>query len=48
MKNRNIKIVTIGDCYVGKTSIIRRYVDNQYSKDYNYTVGLNFLKKIID
>jgi Ras-related protein Rab-7A len=47
MRNRNIKIVTIGDCYVGKTSIIRRYVENQYSHDYNYTVGLNFLKKII-
>ena len=47
MKYKNIKIVTIGDCYVGKTSIIRRYIENQFSKDYNYTVDLNFFKKII-
>ena len=47
MKKRNIKIVSIGDCYVGKTSIIRRYIENQYTQDYNYTVGINYLSKAI-
>ena len=26
---RNIKIVILGDCYVGKTSVINRYIENQ-------------------
>lgn len=47
MKSINIKIVTIGDCYVGKTSIIRRYVENQYNSEYSYTIALNFLRKNI-
>ena len=44
---RNIKIVILGDCYVGKTSVINRYIENQYSTDYKYTIGLNFLKKVV-
>lgn len=47
MNRRNIKIVILGDCYVGKTSIIKRYVNNEYHPDYKYTIGLNFLTKEI-
>ena len=45
MKSKNIKIVTLGDCYVGKTSILKRHIENKYSTDYKYTIGLNFLNK---
>lgn len=37
------KFIIIGDHDVGKTSIVRRYVDNKFSKDYRATIGLNIL-----
>mgnify|MGYP003351278271 CR=1 FL=1 len=48
LKNkRNIKIVILGDCYVGKTSILKRYVENKYNNDYKYTIAINFLVKTV-
>ncbi len=37
------KFVIIGDHEVGKTSIIRRFVENKFSLDYRATIGLNIL-----
>jgi small GTP-binding protein len=37
------KFVIIGDHEVGKTSIIRRFVENKFSFDYRATIGLNIL-----
>jgi len=37
------KFVIIGDFAVGKTSIVRRYVDQTYSADYRSTIGLNVM-----
>ena len=37
------KFVIIGDLKVGKTSIVRRFVDKKFSKDYRSTIGLNIL-----
>lgn len=37
------KFIVIGDHEVGKTSIIRRYVENNFSDDYRTTIGLNIL-----
>ncbi|TFG15189.1 MAG: GTP-binding protein [Promethearchaeota archaeon] len=37
------KFIIIGDHEVGKTSIVRRYVDNKFNKDYRATLGLNIL-----
>ncbi|MFX1553564.1 MAG: GTP-binding protein [Promethearchaeota archaeon] len=37
------KFVIIGDHEVGKTSIIRRFVENKYTEDYRATIGLNVL-----
>ncbi|MHA1257359.1 MAG: GTP-binding protein, partial [Promethearchaeota archaeon] len=37
------KFVIIGDFAVGKTSIVRRYVDQTYSVDYRSTIGLNVM-----
>jgi len=37
------KFIIIGDHKVGKTSIVRRYVDKKFSKDYRATIGINIL-----
>jgi Ras-related protein Rab-11A len=39
------KFIVIGDHEVGKTALIRRYVDNKFSHDYRTTIGLNILSK---
>ncbi len=42
-----IKISIIGDFATGKTSLIRRYIDNAFARDYRPTIGSNvFIKKI--
>lgn len=43
-KANAFKIVFIGDTGVGKTSIIERYVDDQFDKNINPTVGADFYK----
>ncbi len=42
------KVILCGDPSVGKTSILARYVDDQFSDDYNQTLGANFLIKEIE
>jgi small GTP-binding protein len=37
------KFVIIGDHEVGKTSIIRRFVEKRYTSDYRATIGINIL-----
>ncbi|MEI6427683.1 MAG: Rab family GTPase [Pseudanabaena sp. ELA607] len=41
------KICMIGDFSVGKTSLIRRYMDNQFSDKYLTTVGVKISRKLI-
>ena len=45
MTDNVIKIMVIGDIGVGKTSIIRRYVDSDYSPEYRISVQLDFRQK---
>lgn len=40
-----IKLVVIGDLGVGKTSLIRRYVESDYSPEYRISVQLDFKQK---
>jgi len=41
------KIILIGDFSTGKTSLIRRYVDNQFSDSYLSTIGVKISRKVI-
>ena len=41
------KVVLVGDFSTGKTSLIRRYVDNEFSDAYLTTIGVKISKKIL-
>lgn len=41
------KIVLIGHFGVGKSSLIRRFVDNTFSENYKVTIGVHVFKKSI-
>ena len=41
------KVIIIGPGAVGKTSLIRRFVENQFSYNYKFTIGVDFLAKTI-
>ncbi|KAM9325648.1 ras-related protein Rab-38-like [Gastrophryne carolinensis] len=41
------KVLVVGDLGVGKTSIIQRYVHNNYSQCYRATIGVDFALKIL-
>lgn len=43
-----IKILTLGESSVGKTSIILRYTENTFSEQFLTTIGIDFKQKIID
>lgn len=42
------KIVLLGHFGVGKTSLIRRFVENTFSEDYKVTIGVHISKKTIE
>jgi len=42
------KILLLGDFNVGKTSLIRRFVDNSFDDKYLSTIGVKISKKRID
>jgi small GTP-binding protein len=45
--NYLLKIVLLGDPAVGKTSLVKRYVDNMFRMDYLMTIGTDIRTKII-
>ncbi len=40
-----LKICLLGDGAVGKTSLVYRYIENRFSRDFKSTLGVNLLKK---
>ena len=46
--DEKIKIMLIGDSNVGKTSLLKKYIDNEYSKNYITTVGMDFQMKCLN
>lgn len=48
MAKRTAKVVLIGDGAVGKTSLVRRFVDKRFDDSYITTIGTNVKKKKIE
>ncbi|MFX1527415.1 MAG: GTP-binding protein [Promethearchaeota archaeon] len=44
---RNFKIIVLGDYQVGKTSLINRFVFNEFSEFHYPTIGFNIIKKVV-
>ncbi|NHI93682.1 MAG: GTP-binding protein [Candidatus Lokiarchaeota archaeon] len=42
------KILLLGDGGVGKTSLLRRYIDNTFEPDYKSTIGVQFMTKVVE
>lgn len=42
------KILLLGDFSVGKTSLVRRYVDGSFDDKYLTTIGVKIMKKLIN
>lgn len=41
------KVVLVGDFGTGKTSLIRRFVDNSFSEEYKSSIGVAISKKVL-
>ena len=46
-QNHITKIAIIGDSYVGKTSLIERYINSNFTVNYSMTLGFNVISKNI-
>jgi Ras-related protein Rab-1A len=42
------KLIIIGDLGVGKTCLVKRYVDGEHTYDYTSTIGVDFLTKSVE
>lgn len=48
VQDKQLKVVIIGDGASGKTSLASRYSQDQFSRQYNQTIGIDFfLKRIV-
>ena len=41
------KIILLGDASVGKTSLLNKYIKNEFSLNYKTTIGADFLTKTL-
>ena len=42
------KTIVLGPAAVGKSSLIRRFVENRFSTDYKFTIGVDFMSKVVE
>merc|ERR1711966_447640 len=45
IKKRQVQIIILGDGAVGKTSLIKRYADQEFDEEHITTLGLDFVTK---
>jgi small GTP-binding protein len=48
MSYYRFKIILIGAGAVGKTSLVKRFVDDSFDTSYNVTIGVDFLSKDVE
>jgi Ras-related protein Rab-5C len=46
-KDREFKVVLLGNPSVGKTSIVNRYLSQKFSTEYQVTIGSTFQQKLV-
>jgi len=44
----SFKLIIIGPAAVGKSSLIRRFVENEFSLHYKFTIGVDFMTKQVE
>ncbi|MFX1566942.1 MAG: Rab family GTPase [Promethearchaeota archaeon] len=44
----SFKLIVIGPAAVGKSSLIRRFVENKFTLHYKFTIGVDFMTKTVD
>ncbi|MFX1325754.1 MAG: Rab family GTPase [Promethearchaeota archaeon] len=42
------KCIVIGPGAVGKSSLVRRFIENKFEINYNFTIGVDFLAKTVE
>ncbi len=47
-KNRDLKIIIVGDSGTGKTSFVNRYILNKFADNYQATIATQFSSKILE
>ncbi len=48
MEEYSFKIIVIGPAGVGKSSLIRRFVEDKFSLQYKFTIGVDFITKTVE
>ncbi len=48
MAELSFKVIVIGPAAVGKSSLIRRFVEDKFTLAYKFTIGVDFSTKIIE
>lgn len=48
MALRSVKILLLGDGAVGKTSLVRRFVEQRFDESYKMTIGVNVKKRELE
>ncbi|KAH8345176.1 hypothetical protein KR059_007723 [Drosophila kikkawai] len=48
MVDRAIKLLVIGESGVGKSSLIRRFVENKFDDNHDVTIGMDFKSKVMN
>ncbi|XP_018792101.1 PREDICTED: ras-related protein Rab-18 [Bactrocera latifrons] len=48
MNDKTIKLLVIGESGVGKSSLIRRFVEDKFDDNHDVTIGMDFKSKVIN